>query len=97
MKPNCKGRVYRCRINNYVGNNGEIVAKTSFIPLLRKSCRSEECQFCGWQEEDVYNLFPLCKNPKHGAMYRLDTTNVTTDWETGIVDGWDLELVEVKE
>lgn len=92
-KPACKGQVYRCRINKYIGKRGEIVSKTTFIPARRLSCAG--CLNCRWPETEEL-LDARCAHPKDGDYYRLAATNITRDWETGIVDGWDTELLPVQ-
>jgi hypothetical protein len=40
---------------------------------------------------------PIIHDGKHGKLYEVVITNVSTDWETGYVDGYDLKMVEYNE
>ena len=99
--PACKGQVFRGRENMYV-HKGRYVHQVSMQLLKRKSC--DGCDTChGWSalediEESIGTSFPpIIKKIKDGALYRIEAINITRDWESGIVDGYDLEFIEVKE
>jgi hypothetical protein len=40
---------------------------------------------------------PIVDEIRHGALYDLRVTNISRDWETGIVDDYDFEFVKRKE
>jgi len=96
----CNGEVYRCRVSDYLSNNGDVVSKLSFSKLKRMSCSG--CDSCGGGFSDDLSdfigeeglIFP--SNPVDGGLYRLMIANVTRDWEYGVVDGWDLEFVRIE-
>ncbi len=101
-QPECKGLFYRMRLNQYLGGRGEFVAKTTFTPLKRMSCKG--CCSCDGimeylkelaYERDFGPVWNL-KDEEDYAIFQLDITNMSTDWETGIVDDWDLEFVKVE-
>lgn len=99
-EPTCNGLVYRARENNFVNKRGEVVYSKRMSPLKRESCPG--CENCGYM---LYELdewismgeVPIVKDFKHGAVYRLDITNIQKDWETGYVDGYDLVFVKIRD
>lgn len=101
--PPCKGLLFRCREETYTQSNGAVVFRQVFTPLKRMSCPG--CQDCGWlldelQEaiSDKYMHGPVVEDAiVTGGLYRLDTINQSRDWETGVIDAWDLAFVLVKE
>lgn len=100
----CKGLVFRCERTAW-GDGGEINFKTRFRLLKRKSCPG--CEQCDFLWEDVGERLsmaydwstadPIIHEGVNGKMYRLMVTNMSTDWETGICDDYDLELREYNE
>lgn len=90
----CRGLFFRCSKNEYGMRRDRIEFKTRFSFLKRMSCPGCDCCELLW--DDVHESMPGFKNPKHGAIYRLVAHNFTYDFETGYVDGWDLDLVEVE-
>lgn len=61
------------------------------------------CNECGWVpeyiEEEMNSGEPLVTwsdTLQDGDIVRIKMTNMTTDWETGYVDGWELEFVKVE-
>lgn len=40
---------------------------------------------------------PNMEHLRHDHIYELKATNLSKDWETGYVDDWDLEFVEIKD
>lgn len=96
----CKGRFFRCLINNYLTSDGGYVAQVRMKPLKRMSCGGcKECEHIDFgAQECLDNDIPLViDNPVHGGTYRLDIGNLGTDWETGLVDEWDYIFSKVKE
>jgi hypothetical protein len=104
----CKGQIYRCERTSYVGSGGDVNFKIRFRPLKRMSCPG--CEFCGWVDDDLherlnefyYKFDPgshpiIHDNCEHGKLYELKITGVSTDWESGVVDDYDLTFVEVKD
>ena len=96
----CKGRIYRGRINAYV-SNGKYVYQESMSFLKRESCKG--CDKCNFLEDylhefacDIDGNLPIIKNIKDQALYKLKIVNMSRDWETGYVDEFDLEFVELK-
>ena len=96
----CKGLVYRARVSSFLRRGGEYVDRRGLTLLARKSCRT-----CG----KCFSLSEMFKeyvndgnyvNTNHlenmGA-YRLTITNVIEDYETGLIDHYDIEYIKVEE
>ena len=96
----CGGLFYRADVSQYSTDKG-FSLKINLNKLKRKSC--EGCGECGFIEDDLQErlcneVLPInMETVEHGKIYRLITTNWSIDWETGIVDDWDLELIEVED
>ncbi|MCD6199292.1 MAG: hypothetical protein J7K15_12135 [Deltaproteobacteria bacterium] len=95
-KNSCKGQVYRASVNHYATDK-EIVFTVRLRKLKKLSC--DGCEFCGWLNEALgevdadWSIGGIC-NVEHGKIYTLKVCNERKDWETGIVDDWDLCVVE---
>lgn len=99
-KPHCKGIIFRADCQNYIGKKGEIVFKTVLKQLKKKSCPG--CEQCGWLESDIREFISFdtpflgIENIEPNKFYTFQVTNISKDWESGIVDDWDLEIVEIE-
>jgi hypothetical protein len=95
IEDGCKGMYFRCRDSQYIGSRGELVFKTVFYPLMKMSCPG--CEKCGGLQEafheGAYSGDITCEKIVDGAIYYFDLTNVSRDWETGIIDDYDCEMV----
>ena len=85
--------VVRLRTEWWHDNNG-IYQKKSLTVLRRKSQGHNyllEDASCAGAMETMQSIVNLddCKD----GVYLVDTCNISRDWESGIVDGWDLKLV----
>lgn len=97
----CKGQVFRARETMYEQpSNGGYVYKVEMIPLKRKSCPG--CSKCEWMYEAVsdaisggYLMLPRIIEDK--GLYTVAITNESRDWESGIVDDYDVEFIEWRE
>ena len=93
----CRGRIYRFRVSQYVDGRGVFVRREKFVPMKRLSCPG--CDRCFWVDEcevrdmhnEMYTVWSDCLQV--GDLVELSVTNVSRDWETGIVDDWDYEFV----
>ena len=111
-KPVCKGLFFRGYKNTF-WSDGRYETKQGFRLLKRKSCKGwEECDSydgedsktmrCDhWLLDDMRDMIDIdgviMPEVEDGALYTLRMTNVETDWESGIVDGWDYEFYKVEE
>lgn len=96
-KSDCKGLIFRGKINRYINSKGEYVETNKMSPLKRKSCIG--CKKCGWLIEELLEFVsneydPLPKEIEHNKLYKLVITNISKDWETGHVDDYDIVFVE---
>ena len=101
-KNECKGHIYKCKVNQFINKRGEYVSQERMIPLKRKSCPG--CEFCGPTLDDLKesianDTMPIIDDrfPKNNSLYKLVICNITTDWETGYVDGWDLYFEKIED
>jgi hypothetical protein len=91
----CKGLIFKCKVNNFINSKNEIIFSTRFIPVKKLSCQG--CPTCGalmdsLKESLIYGILPLTTTSEDGKLYMLGFSNVSTDWETGQVDDFDLEF-----
>ncbi|MFA5355284.1 MAG: hypothetical protein WC302_00900 [Candidatus Paceibacterota bacterium] len=92
----CQGIFFRGSVSKYY--SGLKIAYHQELKLLkRKSCSG--CPECAWIWDDLamsMDNFIWPKVIKHGALYSIRITNKHRDWESGIVDDYDIEILEVK-
>ena len=98
-KSDCKGLIFRGKVNKYINSKGEYVVTKRMSPLKRNSCSG--CKECGWLMDELFEFIsndydPFQKEVEHNKLYRLIVTNITEDWETGYVDDYDLMFIEQK-
>jgi hypothetical protein len=94
-QPVCKGKIYRVREANFIRKNGSIVSQREYVPMKRLSCPG--CSLCDYLESDLReNDYQVIDGGLDGDLVELRVTNISTDWETGYVDGYDLEFAKVK-
>ena len=97
----CKGLIYRIKINAFLNKHNDYIYKESMIFQKRKSCKG--CEYCipilDEFKETLPVNFPMIKNikNKNGKLYKLMITNISKDWETGFVDDYDIEFKELEE
>lgn len=93
----CKGRFYRVVKNKFIGKEGSINFSKKYRPLKTISCKG--CAYCDSLDYDLreseLNIVDIGSN--HGDIVQLIITNLSHDWESGLVDDWDLEFRIVKE
>ncbi len=100
----CGGLFYRVAREAWKGSDADICFRFRFRPLTNRSCTG--CDLCSWLLEDLdtrlydYNAGHMdydFDSLSHGMLVELKVTGVSTDWETGVVDDYDIEFIEVKE
>lgn len=95
-KNECKGLVYRARVSEWYWPT---IGKTTRLNLLKRdSCPG--CEKCGAMYECLQELnedWPIVglDNVENGKKYTIRFCNEQRDWESGIVDDFDIELIEV--
>lgn len=92
----CKGQIFKADVSFYRTSRG--FAETTKLNLMKRmSCPG--CEYCGWVFEEISKIgygydFTIPNEIEHGKFYTLVMTNPNRDWETGVVDDWDVEVVE---
>lgn len=103
-KPTCNGLVFRYEKTAWIGSAGDINFKDRFRPIKSKSCTG--CEECGYLQDELQERLSeysngwdiiICDNPIDGKLYTPSVTNISRDWETGLVDDWDIEFTEYVE
>lgn len=89
----CKGLYYKAVKNEFFNSKGEYVESIRMRPMSRMSCKG--CEDCTYILEDAklqlgmgYSL--LWDDVRIGAYYELCVTDFSRDWETGVVDDWEV-------
>lgn len=97
VESECKGIIYRGTVSMCNTSRG-FMQTIRLNKLKRMSCSG--CSKCGWQD-DIYGMFCVEENPILGfetiedqKLYTLNICNEQTDWETGYVDAYDIEVNE---
>ena len=96
----CPGIVYKARLSTYIEKGGGYVETMKLVPNKTKSC--EGCDNCPCLEDALCDLIDSDRPPdlskvEDGKFYYLIIINESTDWETGIVDDWELGFTEYVE
>ena len=100
-RPSCHGQIFKCVENSFRNTRGDYVSKLRMVHQRRLSCNG--CDACGWQLDTLSEFVsagaPISIEVGDGQYATLTTKNQHRDWETGIVDDYDLAfvLVNVKE
>ena len=95
----CKGQIYRFALDRWVGSDADVNVRYRYRYLASKSCSG--CEKCAWLNEALReHLSNLAygfggevheyDTPVVGALYQLKMVNVSTDWESGYVDDFDI-------
>ena len=95
----CKGRVFKADVSHCRTKKGVLFC-VRLNELKRKSCSG--CPECGWIDDSFGELssdWPILgiEKAEHGKLYRIGMTNISRDYESGWVDDYDLELIELEE
>lgn len=94
----CKGKIYKCRINNFINGKGEYVESTRMVPQKKLSCPG--CKQCGYLDGEFHesvanNTISISGTPEHNQLYSLNLVVVSTDWETGHADDYYLAFNKI--
>lgn len=93
----CRGVYFRGSV--YEGWDGRTYSSIIRLKLLKRmSCPG--CEHCGWIYDQLHEVgpdWPLVgiEKVEDGKIYTIGVCNESKDWETGIVDQWDLEVVDL--
>ncbi len=98
-EPECKGIIFRYSRDIWIGSDNDVNFRDRFRWNKTLSCSG--CDKCDWMWDDMreimYDEGLIFDNPKKDQLYTLMVTNISTDWESGHVDDYDLEFIEVKD
>ena len=63
--------------------------------LKKKSCPG--CKHCGYLLDELGEFDEIDIRPytEDGALYKLEVVDVSTDWESGLADDWNLAFIKV--
>ncbi len=99
-RSSCKGVIYKADIQHCKTKRG-VLFSVRLNKMKRMSCQG--CDDCDWLDDELneldhewYRIVGIEK-VENGELYQLQVGNIGTDWETGIVDEWELCLSKVKE
>lgn len=93
----CKGQIFRADVQMCMTKRG-VMFSVRLNKLKRMSCPG--CEYCSWITDDLSEIDPDhwpiigIESAEHGKLYTLEMCNVGRDYETGMVDEWDLRVVE---
>lgn len=99
-KDPCKGQVFKAQVRRFQRTSQSFVICQQVSLILQKRLSCPGCEHCGWTEDTLLECM-YCDTPMNfdelvdGKYYRTTFTNVSTDWETGYVDDFDIAFVEV--
>jgi hypothetical protein len=97
----CKGLTFRGFYNQYY-LDGKFEIKQGIKLLKRKSCSGcEQCFFLHDALRELSDIEGAIVLPKeglrNGKLYSVQIINESRDWESGMVDAYDLEIFEATE
>lgn len=93
----CKGAIYKVDVQHCRTERG-ILFSVRLNKMKRMSCGG--CKDCGAIEDELNEIDPTIwpildiEKCKHGELYTLEYCNISTDWETGYADSWDLRAAK---
>jgi hypothetical protein len=96
MKNYCYGIVYRANVHSFITKRG--VGRTVRLNKLKRfSCGCEKCR---WFEDSIGEIsedWPILglESVEHGKTYTITSCNESRDFETGYIDDWDFQVVEL--
>uniref|UniRef100_A0A6M3XWC2 Uncharacterized protein n=1 Tax=viral metagenome TaxID=1070528 RepID=A0A6M3XWC2_9ZZZZ len=98
-KIECKGLIFRARINNFVCYKNKIVKSREMRLLKKESCQG--CEHCGYIWEDLHegilndSRFIALDNIEEGKKYRIKCCIDSTDFYSGYADDWHYIFEEI--
>lgn len=96
----CKGLTFRGHTSQFFDYKDRRIEKKQRIRLLKKeSCPG--CPMCSWFLDDMGDMISTDgliwpEEIEDGKLYTIRVTNEHRDWESGIVDDYQFEIVEKK-
>lgn len=97
-KEQCKGLVFR-GYKSMFWTGEKLEERKGLRFLKRKSCKG--CQFCSYildnMNENISGEMINLDNIEDRKLYTIYYGNFSRNWESGIVDDWDVIIEEIKE
>ena len=90
--------MFKAEVQEYLAKRNKYVLTYKMGLLSRKSCICQDCQimYDCYLESCSNNCWPMLpKDIANGKLYGLAIVNQHIDWETGHVDDYDMEFVEL--
>ncbi len=88
----CEGRIFRVSVGFFTTKEGGYSKRINLNNLKRKSCGT--CNKCTWLDECEVDSIKGINDVIHQKMYKIEMTNISHDYESGLVDDFDLILIE---
>lgn len=107
----CMGNVYKGQFSQYLTKNG-FAQTIRLVKQERLSCpgcnrieisKNLKKKYCASQLDDYlsdeleHESILGIDEVQDGKYYHFKMVNMSTDWETGYLDGWDLELIQIND
>jgi hypothetical protein len=90
----CIGLTFKGHVTVF-SKQGRVERRESLNIMRRLSCKG--CPKCGWirdELQETINMNKLIMPPiEEGMLYTIQMVNVSTDWESGYVDDYDMEVI----
>ena len=99
----CQGVFFRGYSSTFWQRDNKIGRHEGLRFLVRKSCKGGHEGLCRLNLFDNMDCEIDCGSLRlpdaieHGGLYEMVVTNVTRDWESGHIDGYDIEFIKVKD
>lgn len=98
--PECRGVIFKARVSTYNTKRG--IGFTIRLDRMNKlSCPG--CEQCGWVDETLEDWISYTGEPplnflevENGKLYTIGICNESRDYETGVINDFDLEVVKVE-
>lgn len=94
----CTGLVFKANVQTFLDNRNNLVNTNKMVLLKRSSCKCVDCLilYDCYLEACLAECWPIVPmDIINGGLYSLSIINEHTDWESGIVDEFDLIFVEL--
>lgn len=94
------GLVFKASVKNVRTSDNGFCFKVALKHLKNKSCSG--CENCGWLHDvvqEVNESWPIIglESCEDGELYTIVPCNESRDFESGIIDSYDLKIREFKE
>jgi len=91
----CNGVIFRYTREAWIGSAKDVNFRDRYRLLTTLSC--DGCNHCGWVWEALVEQIDNMTSGQEGIdgqLYKVAVTDVSTDWETNIVDDYTLAFVK---